>query len=341
MSGTIGPSGSINLGNTQQLDEVGPKDIQGKGKPQDTPGVGLEPAPVSPDPGGSSGVPTNPTPRLDPKTMAENIQDLLAKLKSGENTDIGGLMEQLERVQSELGQQQVKNQTDQIKTNKLKLDSNLQATLGKIQENVQKMEDQKTADTVRKVFAIAGAVLGFIAAIAAVVATGGVAAPAIVGLVVAGLSLTVTVLNESGLSDMFFDAVGASPEVRLGVQLAVAGVLLIGCIVNIGMSIKMAADVVNMTAKAVSIGVNIAQGALKVGEGIDQAVKTQLTLEIAQNEDDKKKIEISNTRIRQMQEDIMKAIRDLMKQLEDGVTTTTQIMSSQSQSTQRQMRSMS
>src|SRR5262245_54189562 len=135
MSG-IGLPGSINLGGTQQLDEIDLKDTQNKDKPSESRGVGTEPPPVGQDPGGSSGVPTNSAPRIDPKTAVENLQDLIAKLKSGQNSDISALMEQLERLNSELGEQQVKNQTDQIKTNKLKLDANLQATLGKIQESV-------------------------------------------------------------------------------------------------------------------------------------------------------------------------------------------------------------
>jgi hypothetical protein len=328
------------VGSTQSLGDIELKEIQGKDKTQG-PGVGTEPPPVSQGPGGTSGAPSNPEPLVDPKTASERLKDLMVSFSS-KGGDLDALMQRLEEAQHELGEQQVKTQTEEIKNNKLKIDANVKDMIAKIQDSVTKMEEQKTADTVKKVFSVVAAVIGLVAAVAGVIATGGVGLAAALPIAVAAIGCIVTVLNVTGGMDAMFDAMHASPEVRMGVQIGIAALLLlggVGCIVQSALS--AATQVVNVTAKLVSIGANISMGVTKVGEGISQAVQTQLTLEVAQTEDDKKKIEISNTRIRQQQEELMKAIRDLMKQIEDGVVTTTQIMQSQSQSTQRQIRAMS
>lgn len=374
MSGTIGSTGFVNVGNTQTLDEINRP--QGTGGPQ-KPLLGTEPPPVGENDPESGGRPRLDPPRTDPKDMPNLLTQLLKKLDTSEGGDISSIMENLQRAQQELGELQEKNQTEEIKGNKNRIDQNTKDQIAKIKEAAEKLKADQGWETAKKVFAVAGAILGVIAAIGMAVASGGVGLPGAIAITTACVGAIVTVLQVSGAQDAIFDALKLDNNARMWVQIAIAGVLLVGAAASIitsftsvanaaanvaqtagkvetvvrgGLNIVgyVAKEAPSMVVSGFKLGLMIAgrvsQGlmaASKVGEGIGAGVQTGLRYEVAQIGDQRKELERANLRIKQQQQELIEAMKDLMKMLEDGVKTTAEVVKGQSEINTKMMHNMS
>lgn len=376
MSGTIGPSGFVPIGNTQTLDEV--DRTQGTGgpqKPQLT--VGTEPPPVNQDPNSPGRPPLDP-PKLDPKELPNLLTQLVGKLWTSEGGDVSSIMENLQKAQQELGELQEKGQTEEIKSNKSRIDQNTKDQIAKIKEAGEKLKADAGWETAKKVFAIAGAVLGVLAAIGMAVASGGVGIPGAIAIATACVGAVVTVLQVSGAQDAIFDALKLDQSARMWVQIAIAGVLLAGAVASIVTSFtSVATAAANVAQTAGKVGETVVRGGLtivgftqqtgtslvassfrlglmiasritqgvtagaKVAEGVGTGVQANLRYEVAQIGDQRKDLERANLRIKQQQQELVEALKDIMKLLEDGVKTTAQVVKGQSEVNTKMIRNMS
>jgi hypothetical protein len=366
MAGTIGSTGHINIGGTQapEVDQTrgpgGPKGTQGP------PTVGTEPPPVNQQPRGSGAPPLSP-PKVDPNDADNHLRELMAKLQAGDG-DMSVIMEQLERIQMEAGQQQEKTAVNEIKSNKKQIEINGKEQIAKLKESAEKLKADAGWDTAKKVFAVAGAILGILAAVGTVIATGGTGIAAALPIAVACFGALTTVLQVSGLQDKMFDALGMDQKARMWTQIAIAGVLLAGaisCIVVSAVGIGNAAAKVAETAtktgglvvlnassvakETAAIGTSTAKALLlvvgrfaqagmaltKIAEGGSAAVQTGLRYEVAVIEHDRKALARSNLQIQQQQDELMKKLKDLLKKMEDDVSATVQAMGSHHEVTSR------
>jgi hypothetical protein len=327
----------------------------------------------------SGGRPRLDPPRTDPRDMPNLLTQLLKKLDTSEGGDISSIMENLQRAQQELGEMQEKTQTEEIKSNKNRIDQNTKDQIAKIKEAGEKLKADQGWDTAKKVFAVAGAILGVIAAIGMAVASGGVGLPGAIAITTACVGAIVTVLQVSGAQDAILNAIQPplSESAKMWVQIAIAGVLLVGAAASIITSFtsvaNAAASVAQTAGKVESVvrgGLNIvgyvakeapsmvvsgfklglmiagrvAQGlmaASKVGEGIGAGVQTGLRYEVAVIGDQRKELERANLRIKQQQQELIEAMKDLMKMLEDGVKTTAEVVKGQSELNTKMMHTMS
>ncbi len=170
------------------------------------------------------GRPQNDPPRLDPRNMDQRYQAIVEKLTSGsENVDMSILMQRVQELQLELGKEQEKTQTGEIKSNQKMIEDGAKALLAKIDANAKELIAQGTWDTVKKVFSVAAAILGVVAAIGASIASGGVGAP----LIIAAIGAAITVAQTFGLTDKIFDAMGASQSTRMWVMIGITAALAI------------------------------------------------------------------------------------------------------------------
>jgi len=346
----------INVGGTQSTGDVNQTPPQGglQGPRTDT-----SPPPVgSTSPGGGAPVLAPPDEKL---VQQQQLNLLINKLGAGDG-DVSIIMEKLQKVQKDVGDRQVDTQKTGIDIAKTKIDKNTSAQIQKIEEGFQKMLDEKAAETAKKVFMVVGAIFGLLGAIFGAIATGGVGLPAAIAIGVAAVGVITTVLQVSGGMDAIFDAMNLSPEARLGIQIGIAALLLIGSVASIGTSIAgvgavaakvaqttsqvvklgsqavmttqqavgaMAGTTFGLVAKGIGIAGQAGSGLMKIGEGISAGVRTGAQYEVALIDDSRKSLERDNKRIKQQQEELMEAIRDLMKQLDEGVSITTQVIQGQ------------
>jgi hypothetical protein len=222
------------------------------------------------------------------------------------------------------------------------MEKNAEAQKKKIDETTEELKKQDTWDTVKKVFSMAAAVLGVIAAIGASIASGGVGVP----LVVASIALVVTTCQTFGVTDKLFDLMGASQGVRtgvmLGITIALAAVGGFSAFTGIGNTFAQGASLSNMIiGKLVNVAGTVAQGVAKATEGVGQIGSSVIQGELNKVEDDRKALERSQLRMKQQQDELIEDLKKLMEAMEEGVKMVTQTVQSQHQSVQVSMRNMS
>jgi hypothetical protein len=329
------------VGVMEQLDETGP--IKGTPKPQ-TPSTSTTPGEVFTEQ--QDNRPQNDPPRGDPKTLQERYQAILDKLGGGtEGVDMSNLMQEVQKLQSELSKEQEKTQTGEIKNNQTRMEKNAEAQNKKIDQTTEELKKQDTWDTVKKVFSVAAAVLGVIAAIGVSIASGGVGAP----LIIAAIGAAVTLAQTFGLTDKLFDLMGASQGVRIGVMIGITAVLAIagGITAFTSLGSAVIGQAANVTAQVAKMGTflkiagTIAQGVSKGMEGVGQIGSSVIQGEVNQIEDERKGLQRGQLRMKQQQDELVEDLKKLMEAMEEGVKMVTQTVQSQSQSVQQTIRQMS
>jgi len=354
----ISNTGLTNVGGSQPLDNVQP--TTGTNKPSSTPGVDTSPPPVDQQ-GGDSQIPRNDPPRLDPKEMTDRFREISGILRDGHDVDISVLMDKLQELQSKLGDEQVRGQTNEVKANKATIQANVDKQLEKLGEQMKKLEEQGTWDIVKKVFSVAAAVLGVVAAIGMAIVSGGAALPAAIGIAAALIGATVSILSTFNLTDKVFDMLGVTKDsqvrsnILLGINIACI-VLSITSAVGGAISaarqaatqalpsvaIKLTWKTLETTTKGATMtvgtvktvgefmkmGGQIGLVATKVGEGINQIGRTVVQGELDQIDTDRKNLQVVARKMQQ--EELYDSIKKLMQELEDGVQITTQVVQSQS-----------
>jgi hypothetical protein len=333
---------------TQTLDDLGggPTRTDGRGPL----GTDTTPPPVAPGGGPGSGAPPLDPPRLRGDAMGERYQQILDKLSGGE-VDVSVLMQKIQELQSKIGDLQQKRQTSEISINKDSLLAKNQEALKKIDAEFEKMKADQTWDTCKKVFSVAAAIIGCVAAIGLALATGGASLLVAGAIVCAVAGATVSVAQTTGLGEKFLTEVcKMKPDdaqklmTGLVIGFAVAGILFTGGASLMGAAGRAAPMIMttmpkligNMLAK-VAGGVALASG---VGAGVSSIGKAVAGGELTDIRTDRKGLEADYKRLQQQQEDMVNELRELLKKLDDGVKITAQVVQSTHQSTQLQMRNM-
>jgi hypothetical protein len=338
MVDSINTSSTPSVGLRDQVSETG----QTKGAPKPN-GPGTDNTPGEVERRQQDGRPQNDPPRLDPRNPDQRYQAIVDKLTGGsEGVDMSILMQRVQELQQELGREQQTTQTNELKNNQKLMENNAQAQLKKIDAQSEELVKQGTWDTVKKVFSVAAAVLGVIAAIGASIASGGVGVP----LIVASIGCLVTVAQTFGLTDKVFDLMGASQGVRTGVMLGITIALaLVGGVsafTGIGNTFAQGASLsAKIMGSLVKMGGTIVQGVAKGVEGAGAIGSAVVQGDLNKIEDDRKSLQRNQLRMKQSQEDLMEDLKKLMQAMEEGVKITTQVVQSQSQSVQTSLRHMS
>jgi hypothetical protein len=324
----------VNVGRTDSAGETG----RTQGTQTRTPGTDTSPGEVARQQQDSR--PQNDPPRLDPNT-AGRYQAIIDKLSSGEDVDMSILMQRLEELQLELGKEQEKTQTDELKANQKNIETLAKAQHAKIDANAKELIAQGTWDTVKKIFSVAAAILGVVAAIGASIASGGVGAP----LIIASIGALVTVAQTFGLTDKIFDAMGASQGVRtgvmLGITIALAVVGGVSAFTGIGNAVTQGVSLTNqIMGRLVSVAGTVVQGGAKIGEGVGAIGTAVVQGDLNKIEDDRKALERSQLKMRQLQEELVDEIKKLMQLMEEGVQMTAKTVEDQHESVLHSMRQM-
>ena len=132
--------------------------------------------------------------------------------------DIATAMAKLRELMQAAEQLQTATKGEDVRLLKDEIDAGIREQIDKIQENAKKLAESKKWGLFGKIFGGIALALSVVAA----VATGGILAPA-----VAAVSVAMFTLQETGLMDKMFDAMGASDAVRMGVMIGVTVLLLV------------------------------------------------------------------------------------------------------------------
>ena len=287
------------------------------------------------------GRPQNDPPRLDPKTTDQRYQAIVDKL-GGDTVDMSVLMQRVQELQLELGKEQESTQFNEIKSNQKTLEANSKAQLKKIDDQAAELVKQGTWDTVKKVFSVAAAILGVVAAIGASIASGGVGVP----LVVAAIGAAITVAQTFGLTDKIFDAVGAGQGLRTGIMIGITVALaLVGGVsafTGLGNTFAQGASLSSkIMGSLVRMGGTIAQGVAKGVEGAGAIGSAVIQGDLNKIEDERKSLQRNQLRMKELQEELIEELKKLMQAMEGVVKVTPQTVQYQHQSVQTSLRHMS
>jgi hypothetical protein len=345
-------SGVSELMPTQQTGQTqGVKQTTGTQQTDGLAGIGFE---MKQD-GQSQSIPQNDQPRVSKEQIEQSIKNINQLLSSGKDIDAGELTKQIEILMHSVDQQQLKTQQTGIKGTQDQIQRTVDEQVKKLGEAKEKMEAEKTWNTVKDIFTYAAMAVSVIAA----VATGGILAVA-----VAGLGVALTIAQKTGALDKAFDALGITdPNWRTAITIGLSLALIAGSITNTTLIAKGVGEAATRALlprafealgvigkgtealKNVSTGIKIVGqvvgGTLKIGEGTNQIGST-----VARNERDNLNIEVKelqtkNVALKKQQDDLMDQLREILKKLDEGVQTTTQTLQTQSQTTQRLIQQMS
>jgi hypothetical protein len=284
--------------------------------------------------------PPLPEPQLTQEEVADRYQDIIKTL-TNPDADMGSIMRQIEQLQATFDKMQADATKTQIEGKKTLLDANHKATLEKIDQAAAKLKEQKNLDLAIKIF---GAVAMAIAVVAAI-ATGGALA---IGVALVGAALYC--LQQSGVTDMAFDAMGVSKDARQWIMLGLnVALLLVGggaAIANLvkagtqaaalaataGATAAKAASSAAVGAQAASYGAKAAQIAqlaastVKLtGAGL-QIGSAIVGYQIAEIDHQKKGIDRQTMVIMQMMQQLIDDLKKLMQQADENVVMTANVV---------------
>lgn len=183
-----------------------------------------------------------------------------------------------------------------------------------------------------KIFGWVGVALAVVAAVAAVIVTGGAAA-AVVGLAIAGLAMGIMAMQESGamdslMTEMFGDNDKAKFWFQIGLQVALLAAGLATMALTGGASaageISNLMRVAQMVQQVARIGGGVAAvagGAAGIATGVTQYQATQ-------DRADSKSLQAWIAKLQQQLQDEQEQLKKILKQLEDGVGITMDMLKS-------------
>ena len=182
--------------------------------------------------------------------------------------DISTAMVKLRELMQAAEQLQTATKGEDVRLLKGEIDAGVREQIDKIQENAKKLAESKKWGLFGKIFG--GFALGL--SVFAAAATGGILAPA-----VAAVSVAMFTLQETGLMDKMFDAMGASDAVRMGVMIGVTGLLLAAggasSVASFGKAAQAGSKAVDAASKAADVASRAAQAGAKFGRLGAQIVK--------------------------------------------------------------------
>jgi hypothetical protein len=344
MSGTIQRTGGS--GGTQQISQT--QDVQQTTGTDKSQGVSTTPSLVSQQQ--TSSIPQNDPPKISQQEMIERFDGIMKQLSTGKDLDVASIMRAIEELQFAIDSQQVETQKVGLKGVAKQIQDNVETQVKKLTEAKEKMEAEKTWNTVKEIFTWAAVVIGVVAS----VATGGA-----LSICLAGLGAALTIAQKTGAMDKAFDALGIKDQGwRTAINIGLSLLLIAGNFANIAMIAKGTGDAVTgLLSKVIAslkdpetakwIGACIKQIAAlgdsgaKAGEGF-----AQIGGSVARKEGDDLNIQVKesqtqNLRLKQQQQDMIEMLKDLLKLLDDGVQGTLQVQQTQSQTTQKLIQRMS
>ncbi len=340
--------GPGNAGGPQQVDPT-----TGTGGPQGGPGgprMSNAPAPVEQNMR-LWAAPPCPPPELDLKTLNERYTNIRVSLETGEVQDMSTIMQQIEELQHALDQQQLSTQKTEIESGKSKIDSNLNEQLKKISEASEKMKAQQTWGIFTKIFTVAAAALALVGSIATAVASGGITLPAVLAVGAASIGAIVAVLQTTGLDKTIFDALKVSDSARMWIMLGISAAIFVmnlpSIVQGVKTAVQLASGVVNSLSKGVqgalttastsqklAMAASLGGGLSTMGQGTTKIGESVATFEGAGIEHDRKRLETRNMQLRQMMDDLMDDLKELMEKMEEGVRGTAEVVQQQASSMQ-------
>jgi hypothetical protein len=271
-------------------------------------------------------------PRLTTEEAAKAYDNIMSQLMSGEDLDTGSIILQIQQLQSALDDKQLKVQSQAIEANKTAIQKNVNDQIAKMNEAFDKMQSQKTWDTVKTIFTYAAMAIGVVAAIA----TGGALA---IGVAVLGAAIGIA--QQTGAMDKLFDKMNLSQEWRTGINIGLSVLLLAGSITNVALLAKgvgqtvttaLLPKVLSLIPKFTDGAAKLAQatttlqaiatiggGAMKIGEGINQIGGAVVRHDISKIEGDRKLLEGKTKLTQQSLEELIETLKEIMKKKDEGV----------------------
>ncbi|MBV8190023.1 MAG: type III secretion system translocon subunit SctE [Alphaproteobacteria bacterium] len=251
--------------------------------------------------------------------------------------DVSRLMLMFQEAQAKTDKDQMASKVTELQHAKTAIKTNVDETLKKISDQLSKLESQKKWGLFGKIFGGIAIALSIVAA----VATGGALA-----IGVAVVSAAVFALEQSGAMKKMFDAMGLSDEAQKWIMVGISAALLVASLGAAGMA--MVGQAAAAGAKAVATNVlprlgsaaQMAGGVVKVGEGATQIGASINAYGIAELESDRKALEAKNLQLKQQQDKMIEELQALMQKMEEGVQAAVQILGSEHESIQQQMRHM-
>jgi hypothetical protein len=291
-------------------------------------------------------------PRLTAEEATNAYNNIMSQLMSGEDLDTGSIILQIQQLQAALDDKQIKVQSKQIESTNKEIQKNVKDQITKLDEAFEKMQSQKTWDTVKTIFTYAAMAIGVVAAIA----TGGALA---IGVAVLGAAIGIA--QQTGAMDKMYDAMGASQGLRTAINIGLSVVLLAGSITNAGMLWKGVGEKVTtallpkvlqafeLTAKlgtaltgattAIQVATTIAGGVMKVGEGVNQIGGSVARFEHSEIEGGRKLLEGKNKVTQQSLEELVETLKGVMKKKEESTRLAVQTVQGGAQTKRQIIRS--
>ncbi len=185
--------------------------------------------------------------------------------------DASDMLMAMAELNKELGELGITFAKEGVTISKEKLQEASKERIGKLKKAIKKMTEASNSSKIGKIFGWIGAGLAIAAAIVAVVLTGG-AAIALVGLAIAAVSMIIMGLEEGGVMEKAYRALGEAfglegkklDDFVMGMQIAVMAVLMIASICT-GVGVAKALQGVDYTIKTAAMLGKIAQATAVLG----------------------------------------------------------------------------